>query len=60
MTVKQRCTLGSLKQHFLDIHLRDSLLNYRSMSVSEAEMIDGRDECGNDGVSVFALAGLVW
>lgn len=39
---------------FLDIHLQDPFLNYCSMSVSEAEMINGTDECDNDRVSVFA------
>lgn len=52
--------VGSLKQHFLDIHLQYSFLNYCSMSVSGAGMIDGSDECENDKVSVFAVTGFVW
>lgn len=31
---------------FLDVHLQYSSLNYCSVSVSEAQMMDGNDEWG--------------
>ena len=49
--------VGCLKQHFLDIHLQYSLLNYCSMSVCEAEMMDGGDGCN---VSLSVCVCLLW
>lgn len=55
MAVKRWCMLVPSSSRF-----KCSFLNYCSMSVSEAEMMDRGDKCENDWVFLFAVTGFVW